>query len=149
MTLTFESFLTGFFAVMSAVILLGWTFGRQKALSIFKKEKTRKEKEKERVEKEIEQYIKDEETREKKEMEDFEKIDGKEDGSKAFWMEFYTILDDKEREFKSKGEKFENYMITGFFESFLKEKKEQAQGRLDNVLCFMSHRADKQKEKRK
>ena len=44
MTLTFESFLTGFFAVMSTVILLGWTFGRQKALSIFKKEKTRKDK---------------------------------------------------------------------------------------------------------
>ena len=33
---------------MSTVILLGWTFGRQKALSIFKKEKTRKEKEKNR-----------------------------------------------------------------------------------------------------
>ena len=67
MTLTLESFLTGFFAVMSATILLGWTFGRQKALSIFKKDKTRKEKEKKRVEKEIDQYIKDEEAREKKE----------------------------------------------------------------------------------
>ena len=137
MTLTFQSFLTVFFAVMSTVILLGWTFGRQKALSIFKKEKTRKEKEKERVEKEIEQYIKDEEAREKKEMEDFEKIDEEEDNSRAFWIEFCDSSD-------GKVENFEDMVI-----DFWKEKKEQAQGRLDNVLCFMSHRADKQKEKRK
>ena len=123
MTLTFESFLTVFFAVMSTVILLGWTFGRQKLFLFLKRENKKRKRKRREWKKEIEQYIKDEEAREKKEMEDFEKIDDKEDGSKAFWIEFYTILDDKEREFKSKGEKFENYMITGFFESFLKEKR--------------------------
>ena len=95
----------------------------KKALSIFKKRKQEKKKKRREWKKEIEQYIKDEEAREKKKWKILKKIDDKEDGSKAFWIEFYTILDDKEREFKSKGEKFENYMITGFFESFLKRKK--------------------------
>ena len=45
MTLTFESFLTVFFAVMSTVILLGWTFGRQKHYLFLKREnKKRKRK---------------------------------------------------------------------------------------------------------